>query len=249
MVSGDFTSDAVKSKLLPNNKLYISLIGSFIYLSTCTRPDIAFAVSTLSRFSANPTEAHWKSAKRLLIYLRDHRYLGICYKSGAGSELTVFSDSSFGECKLSRRSQTGVAILSAGSLISWSSKRQITPAVSTGEAEYQALATTAREVIWLKYLRADMGFPSSVVTIQCDSTGAISWTGDWKLEPKAKHIDVIHLYIQCLVDDGRVKVVYVNTKENKADPFTKGLAPGPFWDHVKMHGMVTYKDPISPSKA
>eukprot|EP00798_Chlamydomonas_sp_ICE-L_P010138 gene10138-biopygen7310 len=249
MVSGDFTSDAVKSKLLPNNKLYISLIGSFIYLSTCTRPDIAFAVSTLSRFSANPTEAHWKAAKRLLIYLRDHRYLGICYKSGAGSELTVFSDSSFGECKLSRRSQTGVAILSAGSLISWSSKRQITPAVSTGEAEYQALATTAREVIWLKYLRADIGFPSSVVTIQCDSTGAISWTGDWKLEPKAKHIDVIHHYIQCLVDDGRVKVVYVNTKENKADPFTKGLAPGPFWDHVKMHGMVTYKDPISPSKA
>jgi len=150
---------------------------------------------------------------------------------------------------LSRRSQTGVAILSAGSLISWSSKRQITPAVSTGEAEYQALATTAREVIWLKYLRADIGFPSSVVTIQCDSTGAISWTGDWKLEPKAKHIDVIHHYIQCLVDDGRVKVVYVNTKENKADPFTKGLAPGPFWDHVKMHGMVTYKDPISPSKA
>eukprot|EP00798_Chlamydomonas_sp_ICE-L_P007043 gene7043-biopygen16852 len=249
MVSGDFTSDAVKSKLLPNNKLYISLIGSFIYLSTCTRPDIAFAVSTLSRFSANPTEAHWKAAKRLLIYLRDHRYLGICYKSGAGSELTVFSDSSFGECKLSRRSQTGVAILSAGSLISWSSKRQITPAVSTGKAEYQALATTAREVIWLKYLRADMGFPSSVVTIQCDSTGAISWTGDWNLEPKAKHIDVIHHYIQCLVDDGRVKVVYVNTKENKADPFTKGLAPGPFWDHVKMHGMVTYKDPISPSKA
>eukprot|EP00798_Chlamydomonas_sp_ICE-L_P001947 gene1947-biopygen14772 len=249
MVSGDFTSDAVKSKLLPNNKLYISLIGSFIYLSTCTRPDIAFAVSTLSRFSANPTEAHWKAAKRLLIYLRDHRYLGICYKSGAGSELTVFSDSSFGECKLSRRSQTGVAILSAGSLISWSSKRQITPAVSTGKAEYQALATTAREVIWLKYLRADMGFPSSVVTIQCDSTGAISWTGDWKLEPKAKHIDVIHHYIQCLVDDGRVKVVYINTKENKADPFTKGLAPGPFWDHVKMHGMVTYKDPISPSKA
>jgi hypothetical protein len=94
-----------------------------------------------------------------------------------------------------------------------------------------------------------MGFPSSVVTIQCDSTGAISWTGDWKLEPKAKHIDVIHHYIQCLVDDGRVKVVYVNTKENKADPFTKGVAPGPFWDHVKMRGMVTYKDPISPSKA
>eukprot|EP00798_Chlamydomonas_sp_ICE-L_P016069 gene16068-biopygen25060 len=245
----DFTSDAVKSKLHPNNKLYISLIGSFIYLSTCTRPDIAFAVSTLSRFSANPTEAHWKAAKRLLIYLRDHRYLGICYKSGAGSELTVFSDSSFGECKLSRRSQTGVAILSAGSLISWSSKRQITPAVSTGEAEYQALATTAREVLWLKYHRADMGFPSSVVTIQCDSIGAISWTGGWKLEPKAKHIDVIHHYIQCLVDDGRVKVVYDNTKENKADPFTKGLAPGPFWDHVKMHGMVTYKDPISPSKA
>ena len=47
--------------------------------------------------------------------------------------------------------------------------------------------------------------------------------------------------LACLVSVGRVKVVYINIKEDTATPFTKGLAPGPLWDHVKMHGRVTYK--------
>eukprot|EP00798_Chlamydomonas_sp_ICE-L_P026255 gene26255-biopygen11188 len=79
-----------------------------------------------------------------------------------------------------------------------------------------------------KQLRNDLGLPCTLVTIQCDSQGALSWTGDWKLEPKAKHIDIIHhLTIKCLVEDKRLAVTYVNTKDNKADPFIKPLTPRP----------------------
>eukprot|EP00798_Chlamydomonas_sp_ICE-L_P007506 gene7506-biopygen17300 len=239
ILAGAWTGDAVNSVLLPNNKLYISLVGSLIYLSTCTRPDIAYAVSCLSRFSAVPTRAHWKAAKRLLLYLKLHKDWGLCYSHTHLFDLTVFSDASFGEDKVTRRSQTGISILVGGTLVHWISKRQVTPAVSTAESEYQALSNAAREVQWIKQLRNDLGLPCTLVTIQCDSQGALSWTGDWKLEPKAKHIDIIHHYIKCLVEDKRLAVTYVNTKDNKADPFIKPLTPALFWEFMKLHGMVS----------
>jgi len=243
MTGGDIVGDAVHSPLLPNNKAYISLAGSLIYLSTCTRPDISFAVSTLSRFSAAPSAAHWEASKRVLLYLKANKNLGLCYKYDPTQEfkLEIYSDASFGECKLSRRSQSGVAVLAGGSLVSWISKRQITPAISTGEAEYQALGAAARETLWLKHLRDDLGLPFLPVTIQCDSEGALSWCKDWKIVNMAKHIDVIHHYVKCLVEDGRLCVTYVNTHDNLADPFTKALAAGPFWLHLKRHGMVVFK--------
>ena len=239
MISCDIAVENMPSPLLPNNHKYISLIGSFIYLSTCTRADISFAVSILSRFSAAPTVAQWLAAKRLLQYLRDNKHLGLCYMHNSTPfKFTVFSDSSFAESKSDRKSQSGVAILAAGSLVSWMSKKQVTTALATAEAEYQALSTTAREVMWLKRLSADLGYPCLAITIQCDSTGAIDWTNEYKLEPKAKHIDVIHHYIKELVSEKRLQVVYVNTKDNQADPFTKALAAPVFWPFLKRNGIV-----------
>jgi hypothetical protein len=238
MVAGDIVGDHVHSPLLPDNHNCISLVGSFIYFATCTRADIAYAVSILSRFSAAPTVAHWAAAKRLLQYLRDNKMLGLCFKHSTPFKFTVFSDSSFGESKADRKSQTGMAILAAGSLVAWVSKRQVTTALATAEAEYQALATTAREVMWLKHLCADLGFPPLDMIVQCDSTGAIGWTNEYKLEPKAKHIDIIHHYVKDLVYNKRLKVVYVNTKDNQADPFTKALAAPLFWEFLRRNGIV-----------
>jgi len=64
---------------LASNRQYISLVGALLYLATCTRPDIAFAVGDLSRFSAVPTVPLWMAAKRVLLYLRTHSHLGLTY--------------------------------------------------------------------------------------------------------------------------------------------------------------------------
>ena len=58
---------------LVSNSQYLSLVGALLYLATCTRPDISFAVSYLSRFSAHPTAPLWGAAKRLLLYLRSQK--------------------------------------------------------------------------------------------------------------------------------------------------------------------------------
>ena len=48
---------------------YLSAVGALMYLATCTRPDIAYAVGVLARFNSDPGEAHWKAVKHLLRYL------------------------------------------------------------------------------------------------------------------------------------------------------------------------------------
>eukprot|EP00798_Chlamydomonas_sp_ICE-L_P028231 gene28231-biopygen32190 len=222
---------------LASNSQYLSLVGALLYLATCTRPDISFAVSYLSRFSAQPTAPLWAAAKRLLLYLREHSHLGLTYTHSPGFSFTVFSDSSFADDGSDRRSQTGYAVLAGGCLVNWMSKRQPTVAVSSSEAEYQALSQTAREVQWLKKLRIDLGLPCDLVTIQGDNLGSLSWANDCQLLPRNKHIDVIHHYIQELVEDGQVDVAYVNTKDNCADPFTKPLDPMVFWRFIRMFGM------------
>ena len=66
---------------------YRSAIGSLMYLSTCTRPDIAAAVSELSKFSQNPGIAHWEGVKRVLRYISGTVSQGLLYRRGAQVEV------------------------------------------------------------------------------------------------------------------------------------------------------------------
>lgn len=241
MISGAVTKHAAGSPALPNNLMYASLIGSLIYLSTCTRPDIAYSVSALSRFTSKPTQAHWRAAQRVLVYLRKYPNLGIRYSHSSDFAVHAYSDASFGDDPEGRRSQTGMAILASGGVVHWASKRQITPAVSTGEAEYQALAATARDVQWFKHLRVDLGLPCSLVTIQCDSTVANSWCAEVALVPRAKHIDIMHHYVRDLGMSGRIGIAKVDTTLQLADAFTKALEAEQFWFLNGLLGMVDCK--------
>eukprot|EP00798_Chlamydomonas_sp_ICE-L_P031724 gene31724-biopygen6578 len=149
---------------------------------------------------------------------------------------------------IGRRSQTGLAVLASGGVVSWVSKRQITPALSTGEAEYQALAAAAREVQWLKHLRADLGLPCKLVTIRCDASVSLSWCADYKHEPRAKHIDIIHHYVKDLVLSKRLGTVKVHTSLQVADTFTKPLTADVFWSMNGKLGLVDVKELKPPSK-
>lgn len=58
---------------------YSQIIGSLMYIMNCTRPDIAYSVSKLSRFTSNPGEDHWKALTRVLSYLRHTKNYGLHY--------------------------------------------------------------------------------------------------------------------------------------------------------------------------
>ena len=129
--------------------------------------------------------------------------------------------------------------MASGGAVSWQSKRQVTCAVSTTESEYQAMSTAAREVQWIKQLRGDLGHFPEMVILHVDNTGALSWTTDWKLEPRAKHIDVMHHFVRELVMSNRLQVQYVHTTLQLADIFTKPLPAASFWKFLGLLGVTT----------
>src|SRR5258707_5229884 len=137
---------------------YLQVIGSVMYAMLGTRPDIAYAVSTLSRFASRPGTPHVRALKHLLRYLKGSANYGITYSRDGGSlmgcEITLnndiihgFTDSDYAMDPDSRRSVSGAICLLAGGPISWRSKLQSSVSQSSTEAEYVASTEAAKEAI------------------------------------------------------------------------------------------------------
>ena len=154
---------------------YRELIGSLIYLANATRPDIAFAASTLSRFCSNPGREHWLFAKRILRYLKMTSDYGITYVK-SDEKLKAFSDSDWAGDIDDRRSCLGNVLTLASAPISLKSKKQKSVTLSTMEAEYAALSEVSREIVYIKRLLMHMGFEKyteSPIDVFCDNQSAI----------------------------------------------------------------------------
>ncbi|CAM8969044.1 unnamed protein product [Rhodiola kirilowii] len=99
---------------------YDIAVGSLMYAMLCTRPDIAFAVSVLSRYMSNPGEKHWIAMKYLLKYMTGTKKLGLVYADYEKEpELKGYVDSDFASNKDTRKSVTsfsshGVAVVFHG---------------------------------------------------------------------------------------------------------------------------------------
>ena len=200
---------------------YQEAVGSLLYLATCTRPDISFAVGKLSRHVSAPTQAHWAAAKTVMRYLQGTRDWRIIY--GAKRPLVGYSDADYAGDVDTRRSTTGQAFLWGGGAISWGSKIQATVAASTTEAEYVAAAMAAKEAIWLQRLVRELGAGGEPVVMHCDSQGAIALMRNPTSSNRTKHIDVAHHFVRECVDGGAIKVVAVGTADMVADCLTKPL--------------------------
>ena len=135
---------------------YSQMIGTLMYLSVCTRPDIAQAVGALARYMAAPTVAHWQAAKGILRYIAGTVNYGITFGK-SGLTLEAYCDADYAGDIDTRRSTTGYVYTLCGGAISWSSRLQPTVAASTTEAEYMAAAYATKEGLWLRTLFNHLG--------------------------------------------------------------------------------------------
>ena len=125
-------------------------------------------------------------------------------------------------------STTGyVAMLNNGA-IAWRSKRQVTVALSTTEAEYMALAEATKELKWMRQLLEDLGQgPGKELdptVLHTDNQGAISLAKNPVSHAKSKHIDIRHHFVRDAVMDKIIWLQYVPTNEMTADSLTKALS-------------------------
>ena len=135
---------------------YQSAVGSLLYLSIGTRPDITYAVSNVARYCARPTTEHWMANERIIRYLIGTLDCGLFYCKDGSKKCIGFSDADWGGDINDRKSTSGYLFQISGAAVSWRSKKQTCVALSTAEAEYMALASAAQEAIWLRQLMADL---------------------------------------------------------------------------------------------
>ena len=220
--------------------LYQSAVGSLMYISVSTRPDITYAVSNLARFSSKPTKTHWTALKRVLRYLRGTVRYGILYTKMCSSNCVGFSDSDWAGDVNDRKSTSGYIFQIGGGAVTWKSKKQGCVALSTAEAEYIALSSAAQESVWLRQLTSELGSPPKTpTTIFEDNQSAIAMSKNPQFHGRAKHIDIKHHFIREQVNNNIVKIKYCPTEEMVADIFTKGLSCEQFCKLRKKAGIIT----------
>ncbi|GJU47128.1 retrovirus-related pol polyprotein from transposon TNT 1-94 [Tanacetum coccineum] len=122
-----------------------------------------------------------------------------------------------------RRSTSGSAQFLRDKLISWSSKKQKSTAISTTEAEYIALSGCCAQILWMRSQLSDYGFKFNKIPLYCDNQSAIALCCNNVQHSRSKHIDIRHHFIKEQVENRVVEVYFVETKYQLADIFTKAL--------------------------
>ncbi|KAL4031293.1 hypothetical protein IC575_009569 [Cucumis melo] len=143
---------------LEDVSLYRQLVGSLIYL-TVTHPDIAYVVHIVSQLMAAPRTIHFTVVLRILRYIKGTLGHGLQFSSQSPLILSGYSHADWAGDPTDRRSTTRYCFYLCDSLISWRSKKQSVVSRSSTESEYHALADTTAELLWLRWLLADMGVP------------------------------------------------------------------------------------------
>ena len=236
---------------------YRSIVGMLLYLATNTRPDIAYAVSQVARFSHSPKQSHATAVKTIIRYLYGSRDKGSIFRPPNELTLDCYVDADF--AGLYRRdpdtestavkSRTGYIISMAGCYIQCKSQLQTTIALSTSEAEYGALSQAMRTLLPIREIilefiedvklvdvKGRYIFKSSkhvknfTTTIYEDNSTALNLATNQKITSRTKHWCIKwHFFWSHLNDKTKnMKCVKVASSEQRADYLTKGLTKETF---------------------
>jgi len=227
------TKNTDKTKI-ENEELYRSIVGSLIYASVSTRPDITHAVNMLSRYMHEPNATHMIAAKRILRYLKDNSDLGLVYTNNYyninnknDNEICIeaFCDADWGGDLDDRKSTTGYCVFINGCLVSWYTHKQPTVALSSAEAELMGAVDVVKEIKWMQQMLHEMNYKvKTPVIVNIDNQSAMKIAENDVDHSRTKHIDIKNHFIKNEINDKNIELKWVATENQIADIFTKGLA-------------------------
>jgi hypothetical protein len=245
--SPKYTPLKANIKLEPNKeqaketeiKWFQAAIGCLLYLAMATRPDIAYSVILLARFASNPSKEHKNAVNNVFNYLSKTINLGIIYsKDGNINYISSYCDADYAGDLTSAKSTSSYIFYIAKGPITWKSKLQSIIAQSTTEAEYIAINIAAKEAVYIKALLEELGlYKQNKLPLYIDNNGALLLANNPVFHERTKHIAVKYYYIRDLINKGILDLIYILTKEQKADGFTKALNKIKFREFIRILGL------------
>jgi hypothetical protein len=220
-----------------NKERYQKLVGKLIYFSH-TRPDIAYAVSIVSQFMHCPSEEHMAAVIRILRYLKSSPGKGLMFSKNNHLNIDGYTDADWAGDAHDRRSTSGYFTFVGGNLVSWKSKKQKVVALSSAEAEFRGMSKGLCELLWLRRLLTEIGFPPSVeMNLFCDNKAAIAISQNPVQHDRTKHVEVDRHFIKENLEGKIVKFPFVKSESQLADMLTKAVSSKVFHSSLDKLGI------------
>jgi hypothetical protein len=192
---------------------------------TNTRPDICFAVNTLSQFLVEPRCVHLVVAKHVMRYLKGTMDYGLSYDEDHDFTLSGYTDSDWAGSVADRKRNFGCCFSLGSTIISWQSRKQSSIALSTAEAEYIAACSASCEAIWIRNLLTGLfDLEMRAIVILCDNQSCIKMIENLVFHDRSKHIEIRYHFIRDMVQRGALKLQYISMDEQVTDMLTKPLS-------------------------
>jgi hypothetical protein len=205
-----------------DQKVYHSMIRSLLYLCA-SRPDIMLSVCMCARFQATPKNCHLRAVKRIMRYLVLTPNLRLWYTKGSHFELLGYSGADYTGCKVDRKRTSDTCRFLGRSLVSWSSKKQNSVALSTAEVEYVATGSCCAQLLWMRQTLKDHGYTMNHIPLLCDNESAIKIADNPCEHSRTKHIDIQHHFLRDHAIKGDIIISHVGTNNQLANILTKLL--------------------------
>ena len=219
--------------------LYRSGVGMLLYLVKHSRPDIANVTRELSKSMDKATPAAYKELGRVIKFVLDRRDYGIKIEPKMPQQdglwtMVMYTDSDYAGDKDSRKSVSGFILFLMNVPVLWRSKAQKSVTLSSAEAEYVSLSEAAKEIKFVYQILITMGLKvKTPVVVRVDNIGAIFMSENISTTSRSKHVDIRYKYVNEMVEEGFLKVIFVRSADNVADGFTKNISGDLYESHKK----------------
>jgi hypothetical protein len=241
-----------------DQSLYRQAVGSLLYIALSSRPDIAYAATTLGRFSSSPNSTHWTAVKHLLRYLRATAARKLMLNSiPSGTSIKAYADADLGGEKHTGKSTTGYILFVNGILVLWKSKKQTLVAQSTMQSELIASAAVKRQVDWFEGLLSELApslplaeaSASSLPLVEAsassdsplilnDNLACVTVLNSGNFKGENRHLRLRFYGLHEAVATGKLVVEHIPSEEMLADGLTKALGRTKHNKFVKETGLV-----------
>ncbi|GJT31595.1 retrovirus-related pol polyprotein from transposon TNT 1-94 [Tanacetum coccineum] len=177
-----------------------------------------------SKGSVDPTMFIRKEGKELLLIFQNPRGIFINQSKYALESLKKYGFDSCDPVDTPMVEKSKLDEFLGDRLVSWSSKRQKSAAISSTEAEYIAMSGCCAQILWMRSQLTDYGLGFNKIPMYCDNKSAIALSCNNVQHSRSKHIDIRFHFIKEHVENGVIELYFVNTEYQLADIFTKALA-------------------------
>jgi hypothetical protein len=175
------------------------------------------SVCLCARFQSDSKEHHLVAMKQILRYLVHTPCFGIWYPKGSTFDLIRYLDSDYARCKVDRKSTSRTCHFLGRSLVFWSSKKQMSIALSTAEVEYVAAGQCCAQLLCMRQTLREFGYNLSKVPLLCDNKSAIHLADNPIEHSRTKHIDIMHHFLRDHQQRGDIDVCHISTENQLAD--------------------------------